>query len=100
MSPGTPAAAAALSVATRFFSPAVLNHSVRSYLWGAMYGTAHGIVFDDELYYVSALLHDIGLTEAFDSHTMPFEEAGAQLAWVLGVAAGWPAKRAARASEI
>ncbi|MEV4019976.1 HD domain-containing protein [Nonomuraea angiospora] len=100
MFPETPAAAAALSVASRFYSPALFNHCVRSYLWGAMYGTAHGIAFDDELYYVSALLHDIGLTEAFDSHRLPFEEAGGQLAWVFGVAAGWPAERAARVNEI
>jgi hypothetical protein len=65
-----------------------------------MYGAAHGIAFDDELYYVSSLLHDIGLTEAFDSHTLAFEEAGGDLAWVFGIAAGWPADRAARATEI
>ena len=100
MSPVTPAAEAALSVATRFYSPALLNHTIRSYLWGAMYGTAHGIAFDDELYYVAALLHDLGLTEPFDSHRLPFEEAGGQLAWVFGVAAGWPAERAARVSQI
>ena len=52
MFPHTPAATAALSVATRFYSPALLNHCVRSYLWGTMYGAAHGIAFDDELYYV------------------------------------------------
>ena|ERR1700744_5372041 len=98
--PQTPAATAALSVATRFYSTALLNHCVRSYFWGAMYGAAHGISFDDELYYVSALLHDIGLTDAFDSHRMAFEEAGGDLAWVFGVAAGWPADRAARATEI
>jgi hypothetical protein len=100
MFPVSPAAEAALSVAARFCSPALLNHAIRSYLWGAMYGTAHGIAFDDELYYVAALLHDTGLTEAFDSHRLPFEEAGGQLAWVFGVAAGWPAERAARVSQI
>ena len=100
MFPQTPAATAALSVATSFYSPALLNHCVRSYLWGTMYGAAHGIAFDDELYYVSSLLHDIGLTEAFDSHTLAFEEAGGDLAWVFGIAAGWPADRAARATEI
>src|SRR6201991_2789418 len=98
--PRTPAATAALSVAARFYSPALLNHCVRSYLWGATYASVHGIAFDDELYYVSALLHDISLTDAFDSHRVPFEEAGGDLAWVFGVAAGWPADRAARASEI
>src|ERR1700685_2425225 len=98
--PQTPVGTAALSVGTRFYSPALLNHCVRSYLWGAMYGAAHGIAFDDELYYVSALLHDIALTDAFDSHRVAFEEAGGDLAWVFGVAAGWPADRAARATEI
>jgi hypothetical protein len=100
MIPQTPAATAALSVASHFYSPALLNHCVRSYLWGAMYGAAHGIPFDDELYYVSALLHDIGLADAFDSHRMPFEEAGGDLAWVFGVASGWSADRAERAMEI
>ena len=98
--PQTPAATAALSVATRFYSPALLNHCARSYLWGATYASAHGIAFDDELLYVSAMLHDIGLTDGFDSHRVPFEEAGGDLAWVFGVAAGWPADRAARATEI
>jgi hypothetical protein len=78
----------------------MLNHSVRSYLWGTMYGTAHGIAFDDELFYVAALLHDIGLTEAFDNYELPFEVAGGHLAWTFGVAAGWREARAARASEI
>jgi hypothetical protein len=100
MLPQTPATRAALSVAVRFYSPALLNHCVRSYLWGAMYASAHGSTFDDELLYVSALLHDIALTDPFDSHRVPFEEAGGYLAWVFGVAAGWPADRAARAMEI
>ena len=98
--PQTPAAKAALSVATRFYSPALLNHCVRSYLWGATYAAAHGIGFDDELLYVSAMLHDIALTDPFDSRRMPFEEAGGDLAWVFGTAVGWPPDRAARAREI
>ncbi|WP_169984207.1 cyanamide hydratase [Microbispora sp. H10836] len=98
--PQTPAAAAALAVATRFCSPALLNHSIRSYLWGAGYAGAHGIGFDDELYYVSSLLHDIGLTETFDSHEVPFEDAGGRLAWVFCTAAGWSPDRCARAEKI
>lgn len=100
MLPQTPAATAALSVATRFYSPALLNHCIRSYLWGEIYGATHGIAFDRELLYVSAMLHDIGLTDAFDSHRLAFEEAGGELAWVFGMAAGWPPDRAARAEEI
>lgn len=98
--PETPAATAALAVATRFYSPALLHHCLRSYLWAAKYGEAHGIAFDEELLYVSAMLHDLGLTDAFDSHRVDFEVAGGNLAWVFGVAAGWSAERAARAEEI
>ena len=100
MFPQTPAAKAALSVATRFYSPALLNHCVRSYLWGAAYAGAHAIAFDDELYYVSAMLHDIALTDPFDSHKIAFEEAGGDLAWVFGTATGWSDDRAVRAREI
>lgn len=100
MFPQTAATTAALAVATRFYSPVLLNHCVRSYLWGAKYAAAHDITFDAELLYVSALLHDIGLTDAFDSHRMAFEEAGGSLGWVFGAAAGWPAERSARAEEI
>ena len=96
----SPAAVAALSVATRFYSPELLKHCIRSYLWARMYAAAHEIAFDDELFYVSAMLHDIGLTNSFDSHRVHFEQAGGDLAWVFGVAAGWPADRAARATEI
>ena len=98
--PQTPAATAALVVATRFCSPALLNHCVRSYLWGTTYAAAHGIAVDDELFYVSAMLHDMALTDSFDSHRVSFEQAGGDLAWVFGIAAGWPAERAARATEI
>jgi hypothetical protein len=100
MPPSTPAAEAAVSVASRFYSPALFNHCARSYLWGTHYAAAHGITFDDELYFVSAMLHDVALTDPFDSHRVPFEEAGGDLAWVFGVAAGWPPDRAARAEEI
>lgn len=96
----TPAATAALAVATRFYTPALLHHCLRSYLWAAKYGEAHGIAFDEELLYVSAMLHDLGLTDAFDSHRVDFEVAGGNLAWVFGVAAGWSAERAARTEEI
>jgi hypothetical protein len=98
--PQTPAASAALTVATRFYTPALLNHCVRSYLWGRAYATAHDMVVDDELSYVSAMLHDIALTDSFDSHRVSFEQAGGDLAWVFGIAAGWSADRSARATEI
>src|SRR4029078_7329468 len=86
MFPQTPAARAAPSGATRFCSPALLNHCVLSYLWGATYAGAHAIAFDDELYYVSAMLHDIALTDPFDSHRIAFAEAGGDLASAFATA--------------
>ncbi|MFC4588497.1 HD domain-containing protein [Sphaerisporangium corydalis] len=98
--PDTPAARGALEVATAYCPPALLNHSTRAYLWAAAYGAMNGIAFDAELLYVSAMLHDIGLVKEFDSHTVPFEEAGGHVAWVFGAAAGWPVERRVRASEV
>ncbi|WP_433244042.1 cyanamide hydratase [Streptosporangium sp. CA-135522] len=98
--PETTASRAALEVAAAYCSPALLNHSVRAYLWAAAYGTANGIAFDAELLYVSSMLHDIGLVKEFDSHTVPFEEAGGHLAWVFAAGAGWPVERRVRASEV
>ena len=98
--PDTAAAAAALEVATAYQSPALLNHSLRAYVWAAADGMAHGIDFDPELLYVAAMFHDIGLAPAFDSHTVAFEEAGGQVARVFAAGAGWPAERRERLSEV
>lgn len=86
--PETSTARVALEIATAYCSPALVNHCLRSYVWGASYGIRHGIDFDVELLYVSAMLHDIGLVKEFDSHTVPFEEAGGHVAWVSARAPG------------
>lgn len=98
--PVTPACRAALDVATTYFSPALLNHSIRAYLWAAGYANERGIAFDAELLYVSAMLHDLALVKEFDNHSLPFEEAGGHVAWVFGAAAGWSLERRRRAGEI
>ncbi|MCS5716120.1 cyanamide hydratase [Herbiconiux sp. CPCC 205716] len=98
--PDTPAARAALEVARRFHSPAFVNHGVRSYLWAAAAARSEGLAVDDELLFVSAALHDLGLEPAFDSHTLPFEEAGGLVAWVFAAGAGWTEERRDRAAAI
>lgn len=99
-SPETPATRAAMQVASRYGSPALYGHSVRSYLWGVVYAEQEGITFDRELFHVAAILHDLGLTRPFDAHDMPFEEAGGQVAWVFAAAAGWSELRCNRVAEI
>ena len=98
--PGTAVSAAAREVASAYLSPALLNHSLRSYVWAAARGTARGIPFDPELLYAAALFHDLGLVAAFDSHTLAFEEAGGHVASVFGAGAGWTAQRRERLSEV
>ncbi|MCA6091097.1 HD domain-containing protein [Streptomyces sp. SCA3-4] len=98
--PESAACSAALEVASAYCSPALLHHSIRSYLWAAAHAAANDIAFDPELLYVASLLHDLGLVPAFDSHTLPFEEAGGHVAWVFAAAAGWPAERRKRVSEV
>jgi hypothetical protein len=93
-------AAGALDVATAYASPALLNHSIRAYLWAAAYGDEHRIDYEPELLYVAALLHDIGLTAEFDSHTVAFEEAGGHTAWVFAAGAGWSVARRNRLLDI
>lgn len=98
--PSSTVAAGALDVATAYASPALLNHSIRAYLWAAAYGNEYGINYEPELLYVAALLHDIGLTAEFDSHTVAFEEAGGHTAWVFAAGAGWPVARRNRLLDI
>ncbi len=91
---------AAIEVVKEYSSPALVNHCLRSYIWGASYAQRNDIAFDAELLFVAAMLHDIGLEQEFDSHTVPFEEAGGHVAWVFGAGAGWPVERRRRVAEV
>jgi hypothetical protein len=98
--PGGRAAEAAWQVCAEYADKALYHHSVRSYFFGAAWAEDHGLEFDRELFFVSALLHDLALTPPFDSHTLPFEEAGGHLARVFTAGLGWPTERRDRAAEI
>jgi hypothetical protein len=98
--PTTAAAVAAHEVTTRYASPALANHAVRSYVWGVAYARSLGIEFDDELFFVAAMLHDLGLEDPFDSHRLPFEDAGGELGWVFAAGLGWAPARRQRVAEI
>ncbi|MED1556916.1 HD domain-containing protein [Bacillus paramycoides] len=56
------------------------NHSNRVYVFGAIQGKQAGLKFDEELLYVSALFHDLGLTKEFSSPDKRFEVDGANAA--------------------
>jgi len=94
------AAEAARLVCEEYADTALYHHCVRSYFFGAAWAQARGLDFDRELFFVAALLHDLGLTAPFDSHTLAFEEAGGQVARVFAAGLGWPTERRDRAAEV
>lgn len=57
----------------------ILNHSMRSYLFGAAIASHHGMKFDPEVFYLAALMHDIGLVSPYDG-SGSFELNGARAA--------------------
>jgi hypothetical protein len=48
-------------------TPALLNHCLRVYVWGALLGSRDRLRFDEELLFVGAALHDLGLTDSYAS---------------------------------
>ena len=50
--------------AHRRLSPALLNHSYRTFAFGAALGALENLMFDRELLFAAALLHDVGLPTA------------------------------------
>ncbi|MEV7286323.1 HD domain-containing protein [Streptomyces sp. NPDC093252] len=94
------AARAAELVCAEYADEALRHHSLRAYFFAAAWARDRGLDFDGELLYVAALLHDLGLTPPFDSHTLPFEEAGGHLARVFTAGLGWPVERRDRAAEV
>jgi hypothetical protein len=96
--PDSPAARAAEELATTAQPPSLTNHGVRSYAWGALLGLSESRPFESEILYVAALVHDIGLLEAFD-HGNDFEADGAAAARGLLTSVGWDDARADRAAN-
>lgn len=93
---GFPDTAVALESAAlmRSHSPGALAaHCYRTYLFGAVLGTRDGLDWDAELLFVSAMLHDLGLTK-FPGGRGPFEQRGAEAAESWLHERGWPQERA------
>jgi hypothetical protein len=93
---GCPDTATALEAASllRAHAPDVLAaHCYRTYLFGAALGTRDGLDWDAELLFISAMLHDLGLTD-FNRGEGSFEQRGAAAAQSWLIDHGWPEDRA------
>jgi len=72
----------------------LFNHSVRTYLFGAMRLKARNITYDPETAYVAALFHDLGLVRGMASPNASFEIDGANKAEQFVMANGGSADQA------
>nr|WP_314844588.1 HD domain-containing protein [uncultured Microbacterium sp.] len=99
--PRSAAAEAALSLATRYHSPTMRNHVLRSWLWAEAFAVVEDRgEIDHELLFVAAVLHDIGLVPQFDNVLLSYEEAGGHVAVALTAGAGWDEQRSRRALDV
>jgi hypothetical protein len=69
---------AAETLARRWLTPTLLNHSYRTYAFGAALGDLEGVDVDRELLFAAAMLHDAGLATPLPD--VDFTRAGARFA--------------------
>ncbi|WSG57860.1 phosphohydrolase [Nocardia sp. NBC_01730] len=90
--PDSALSVAAETEARESLSPHVLEHSLRTYYFGRVLADLDGAAYDNELVYVSCLLHDLQL-----EHPTPqrcFAVHGGERAVALALGAGAPRERA------
>lgn len=63
--PDTALCAAAADMARMASQPFLFNHVSRSHVFGALMAQKMGMRYDPELFYIAAMLHDLGLTDAY-----------------------------------
>ena len=81
--PDSRATAEALELAREELDQSLLNHSLRTYVWGVLLGRQQGHKFDREQLAIAALFHDVGLAAGADRSgcfTLVGAEAAARVA--------------------
>lgn len=84
----------ATEIAREASEPYLFHHVMRSYYFGELFGQIGGLSYDRELLYVSAVLHDLGLTERF-AGPLRFEVDGANAARAFLAERGVPKEKTA-----
>ena len=77
--PDSALALKAVDLVFRVSPPVVRTHVVRTFVFGSLVGKAQGSRYDDELFFLGAVLHDLGLTAEFRASER-FEVVGADAA--------------------
>ena len=77
--PDSPLAQKAVDLAFRVSPAVVWTHVLRTFVFGALVGRAQNLRYDEELFFLASVLHDLGLTTEFRG-TERFEVVGADAA--------------------
>ncbi|NEW06794.1 HD domain-containing protein [Paenibacillus sp. SYP-B3998] len=82
-------------------SEPLLYHCYRTYFWGALLGKSYGFKVDEELLFVSSILHDLGISSKHIHKTGQccFATTGAREAYQLVTNMGWHPDRAKKVYE-
>ena len=78
--PDSAFAVQAVQTASTLYPEFMLRHCFRSYCFGAILAARHQLTLDRELFFVAAMLHDLGLSDAHADDPGSFEWVGARLA--------------------
>jgi hypothetical protein len=99
--PDSPACREAEEVCAQMRPELLVNHSYRTYVWGSILAAHDGLRYDEEVVYISSLLHDLGLSEQHEPAPPPvcFTLVGARAVEQAGAAAAWEDRRRRTAAE-
>jgi HD domain len=75
--PDSPLAREALALAQAAGNDALLNHSLRTFLFAELLARHDALAHDAELVFVASIMHDLGLTSGYVSERNRFEVDGA-----------------------
>ena len=93
--PDSKLAVGALDLVKMESHESIYKHVLRTFVFGGLAARAERIGFDEELFFLGAVLHDLGLTERFGAATGRFEVVGADAAEKFLLGEGAAAERSA-----
>src|SRR5271170_5420933 len=93
--PDSRLALAALDLVKIESHASIYKHVLRTFVFGGLSARAERIGFDEELFFLGAALHDLGLTERFGAPAGRFEVVGADAAEKFLLGKGVAAERSA-----
>jgi hypothetical protein len=93
--PDSRLAVAALDLVKIESHASIYKHVLRTFVFGGLAARAERIGFDEELFFLGAALHDLGLTERFGAPAGRFEVVGADAAEKFLLGKGVAAERSA-----